>query len=80
MTDPSPLKTKPSLVKTQTAREPRPVREDAGLSVQEMADLMGMGLDGYQSWENGLRRPGGPAVRLLQLIDNDPKGVIAVLK
>ncbi len=88
MTTPTPLHAKsakpakaakPEKAET-TGRDPAAVREAAGLSIKQMADLMGMGLDGYQAWENGLRRPGGPALRLLRLIDNDPKKVIDVLQ
>ncbi|MDF0599318.1 helix-turn-helix domain-containing protein [Psychromarinibacter sp. C21-152] len=68
-------------VESQTAGElnPRTVREEAGLSPEEMADLLGMGLYGYQSWEAGRRRPGGPARQMLKLIDDDVAKVKAVL-
>ncbi len=69
----------PADAKPATPRDPEAVREAAGLSVEEMADLMGMSLNGYQSWESGLRRPGGPAQRLLQLIDHDLDAVRGVL-
>jgi DNA-binding transcriptional regulator YiaG len=59
---------------------PATVRMSAQLSPQEMADLMGMSLYGYTSWESGARTPGGPALRLLRLIKNDPRGVISALK
>lgn len=58
---------------------PREVREKAGLSQTEMAELMDMSPFGYQSWENGQRRPGGPARRLLKLIDADAAQVQRVL-
>ncbi len=59
---------------------PRQVREKTGLTEARMAELMGMSQNGYALWEKGARRPGGPAYRLLQLIENDPKGVIAALR
>jgi len=78
-----PMTTMTSEKKSKTTTpeiEPRQVREAAGLSQTEMAALMGMSLNGYQLWEQGARRPGGPARRLLQLIAADPKMVIATLK
>lgn len=80
MTTPTPLKTKIAPIAAKGPREPRAVREDTGLSVPQMAELIGMSVQGYEFWENGLRRPGGPARRLLQLIDNDVKAVRDVLQ
>jgi len=80
MTTPPPLKSKIATLSSVGPREPRVVREATGLSVQAMAELIGMSVQGYESWENGLRRPGGPARRLLELIDNDVETVKAVLK
>ena len=58
---------------------PRTVREKAGLSVEEMAGLMAMSEFGYSAWEQGHRRPGGPAHQLLRLLADDPKAVAKVL-
>jgi len=52
--------------------DPKAVREKAGLAAAEMAALIGMSEYGYTAWEAGHRRPGGPAHRLLALIDADP--------
>lgn len=54
---------------------PKSVREQTGLSLGEMADLIGMSEYGYTAWEEGWRRPGGPAYRLLALISTDPEGM-----
>ena len=71
----------------ETLTEPAPaplspteVRETAGLSQAEMADLLGMSAFGYAQWEDGTRRPGGPAYRLLHLIARDGKTVIDALR
>lgn len=58
---------------------PRTVRDKAGLNVSEMADLMGMSEVGYVSWENGTRRPGGPAYKLLFLLDRNPEDIVSQL-
>lgn len=57
--------------KRPTQLDPRAVREDANLSEDEMADLIGMSVTGYRLWENGQRRPGGPAFKLLGLMAQD---------
>jgi len=59
--------------------EPQAVRKKAGLSVEEMATIMAMSEFGYTAWENGHRRPGGPAYQLLRLLDEDPKTVAKAL-
>ncbi|GAA6162611.1 hypothetical protein NBRC116590_03150 [Pelagimonas sp. KU-00592-HH] len=59
---------------------PRLVREKLGLSVAEMAELIGMSEFGYRNWEAGSRRPGGPALKLLALLDAQPKQVLDLLK
>ncbi len=59
--------------------DPSRVREKAGLSVEEMANLMAMSEFGYSAWERGHRRPGGPAYQLLRLLDDDPATVAKAL-
>ena len=61
------------------ALEPKSVREAAGLSLPEMADLLGMGESGYAQWEKRTRSPGGPAYRLLFLLSKNPDDVIVQL-
>ena len=60
--------------------DPRAVREKAALSEEDMAHLMGMSCDGYRLWENGQRRPGGPAFKLLGLIARDTETTVRHLR
>ena len=60
--------------------DPRAVREKAALSEEDMAHLMGMSRDGYRLWENGQRRPGGPAFKLLGLIARDTEATVRHLR
>lgn len=55
--------------------DPKTVRESAGLTRTEMASLMGMSNEGYTQWEDGARRPGGAAYKLLVLLNNNPSDV-----
>ncbi|MEL7115854.1 MAG: hypothetical protein AAGP08_09725 [Pseudomonadota bacterium] len=48
---------------------PKSVRERLELKRAEMAALFGMSEYGYGQWEDGNRRPGGPAYRLLFVLD-----------
>lgn len=59
--------------------DPQSVRKKAGLSLTEMANLMGMSEEGYETWEKGTRRPGGPAYKLLLLLNNNPNDIVAQL-
>ncbi len=59
---------------------PGSVRDKLGLSSAQMAELIGMSEVGYNSWEMGRRRPGGPALKLLALLDSHPKMVLGWLK
>jgi DNA-binding transcriptional regulator YiaG len=59
---------------------PLEVRAKTGLTVTEMAELIGMSESGYELWENGTRRPGGPAFKLLALLDAHPKETVARLR
>ncbi len=59
---------------------PLEVREKAGLTAAEMAELIGMSESGYKLWESGVRRPGGPAYKLLALLDAHPKETVTRLR
>ena len=59
---------------------PEEVRQRAGLSRPDMARLLGMSEFGYGQWELGSRRPGGPAYRLLFLLNRDPGTTVEALR
>ena len=65
---------------TETPLTPSAVRQRADMTTADMADLMGMSEYGYKQWESGQRRPGGPAWRLLHLIDVASERTIADLR
>lgn len=59
---------------------PAAVRAKAKLGKAEMAALLGMSEFGYNQWEVGTRRAGGPAYRLLHLIARDGVPIIEALR
>lgn len=65
---------------TPNRLDPRVIREKAALSEQDMANLLGMSANGYRLWENGQRRPGGPAFKLLGLMARDTEATVRRLR
>ncbi len=57
----------------------REIRESTGLSQEKFAGLFHISVGTLRNWEQGRRRPDGPAAALLTAIKNDPKHVVAAL-
>lgn len=53
-------------------------RAGTGLSQAQFAKLIGVSLRTLQEWEQGRKRPSGPAEALLRIVARDPK-VVGVL-
>ena len=60
--------------------EPTQIRRNADLAPAEMAELLGMSEHGYSQWEQGTRRPGKPAYRLMYLIATAGTPIIEALR
>jgi putative transcriptional regulator len=61
---------------THTLKEPAPpqvIRAKLKLSQAAFAGLMGVSLRTVQDWEQGRRRPSGPAEALLQIAQQKPE-------
>src|SRR5262249_38126064 len=58
----------------------RAIREGLGRSQAEFARMIGVSLSTLQNWEQGRRRPQGPARALLQLASHNPEAVTAALE
>ena len=56
------------------------VRERFGLSQQEFAALLGISVRTLQNWEQGRRRPHGPARVLLRVAAEHPEAVWETIK
>ena len=51
----------------------RAIRERTSLSQSELARLVGVSVKTLQNWEQGRRRPTGPAATLLRIIAYEPR-------
>jgi putative transcriptional regulator len=57
----------------------RAVRQRLGKSQSEFASLIGVSVSTLQNWEQGRRRPEGPARALLRVAAANPEAVAAAL-
>jgi putative transcriptional regulator len=63
-------------LRVHTLKEPAPVqtiRAKLRLSQSAFAGLMGVSLRTVQDWEQGRRKPSGPAVALLRIAEQKPE-------
>jgi putative transcriptional regulator len=61
---------------SRTLKEPAPpqvIRARLNLSQSAFASLMGVSLRTVQDWEQGRRKPSGPAVALLRIAEQRPE-------
>lgn len=71
--------TKPSRVFAYDAIDIRKLRESAHVSQARFARMIGVSKGTLQNWEQGRRRPRGPAKALLRVFQKDPKAVVRAL-
>jgi len=63
-------------LRTHTLKEPAPpqvIRAKLKLSQAAFAGLMGVSLRTVQDWEQGRRKPSGPAAALLRIAEQKPE-------
>jgi putative transcriptional regulator len=68
-------KKKPSREYNFDNPNPKIIREQLGLSQSKFAALIGISLSTLQNWEQGRRKPEGPAIVLLNVAANYPEAV-----
>ena len=56
------------------------VRNKTGLSQDRFAATFGISVATLRHWERGDRKPHGPALVLLNAADNDPLGLLKILR
>ena len=69
----------PSRIVEFTPIDVRNVRQRLGKSQSEFARMIGVSVSTLQNWEQGRRRPEGPARALLQVASVNPDAVAAAL-
>ena len=69
----------PSRVVEFAAVDVKAVRRRLGKSQSEFAKMIGVSVSTLQNWEQGRRRPDGPARALLRVAAADPEAVAAAL-
>ena len=70
---------KPSRVTEFAPDDVKAIRQRLGKSQSEFAAMLGVSISTLQNWEQGRRRPEGPARALLKIAAENPKAVTAAL-
>jgi putative transcriptional regulator len=70
---------KPSRVTEVTPLDVKAIRQRLGKSQTEFARMIGVSVATLQNWEQGRRRPEGPARALLRVAAANPEAVAAAL-
>ena len=70
---------KPSRVAEFTPVDAKAVRQRLGKSQADFARMIGVSVSTLQNWEQGRRRPEGPARALLKVAASNPDAVAAAL-
>ena len=69
----------PSRVFTYSPLNVREIREKAGKSQKDFADMIGVSIGTLRNWEQGRRYPEGAALSLLKVVAADPAYVSRIL-
>ena len=72
-------KKKPSRVFEYPDPKVREIRKKTGLSQDRFAYLIGVKPATLRNWEQGRRKPTGPAKALLRILEADPEGAVRAL-
>lgn len=70
---------KPSRVFKFDPIEVKKIRSKLHQSQEQFAHMIGVSVDTLQNWEQGRRRPVGPALALLKVAEKAPKAVLEAL-
>ena len=70
---------KASRVFTYNAIDVRRLRKSVKVSQSKFALMIGVSVDTVQNWEQGRRKPRGPAMALLRVFEKSPRTVVAAL-
>jgi putative transcriptional regulator len=70
---------KPSRVTKMASVDVKAIRQQLGKSQSEFARMIGVSVSTLQNWEQGRRRPEGPARALLKVAAANPEAVAEAL-
>jgi putative transcriptional regulator len=70
---------KPARVTTFRPADIRAIRERLKTTQDEFAMLIGVSVATLRNWEQGRRKPDGPALALLRVAARNPKAVVSAL-
>ena len=68
----------PPPAETLTSGQVRKIRGNLNLSQAAFARVLNVELITVRSWETGRRKPGGPALRLLQVAKQTPAALLSI--
>jgi putative transcriptional regulator len=71
--------TKPSRVTEYLPLDVKAIRQKLGKSQTQFAQMIGVSVATLQNWEQGRRRPEGPACALLKVAAHNPEAVAKAL-
>jgi putative transcriptional regulator len=72
-------KMKPSRVFSYSIPDIKGIRQKLHVTQNEFAHMIGVSENTIQNWEQGRRKPEGPAVALLRVTENNPRAVLEAL-
>ena len=72
-------KMKPSRVYSFSVPDVKAIRDKLRVSQNEFAHLIGVSENTIQNWEQGRRKPEGPAITLLRVTEKNPRAVLEAL-
>jgi putative transcriptional regulator len=72
-------KLRPSRVFSYSMPDVKAIREKLHVSQIEFAHMIGVSENTIQNWEQGRRKPEGPAVALLRVTQSNPRAVLEAL-
>lgn len=65
---------------TRTHPDPRQIRDQLNLTRQQFARIIGVSERTVEGWEQGRRRPSGPALALLRVAARHPESVLDTMR
>jgi putative transcriptional regulator len=72
-------KLKPGRVFSFSMPDVKAIRKKLQVTQEELAHMIGVSENTIQNWEQGRRKPEGPAIALLRVTEKNPRAVLEAL-